>query len=560
MRYAVSVDGATPPTGKRYDRMITVRGKPAEDANVQFRADEVIAAIGRPLRREEEDWLDLLRAVHVADLACRRGKNEDWNREIVLALPMRDPSRVQAYVTLLQEIFGRMTHDRLEVHIEPDSDPRPGRFPRGETPAVEAVALLSGGLDSARAAVTILDRHTAPCFIASRSSSHVIAAQKAVVAALGAKYGRPVVTTGFKVEPRRTHPEFPLPESDLSQRGRTLLFAGVAATVAAARGIDTVTLGENGIMAINCPLTPGRAAGFSTHTAHPDVLALMGTLFGAVLGTPIRIDNPLLHKTKTEVVAELAAAGLADLIPRTHSCWIARQASHCGVCVPCIVRRFATEAAGVADVRYDNDCFDAPASPQDEKFAAIGDYLFFVANFDTLPDEELLFEYGELNVEGGAAARQPLFDTHRRWMGDVLRVARANRHSPPDYETRIRCVSHRRSCAGSSSTRAGSSRRRAWRWRPTSSHTAIPNACGWRRPGVPTSPTAAIPTSSGRHSRRGQSGAKIVRSAERWREVRSRCWTASSNGMGAMRTPRSTGFRGRATSPGKGTSSPCVAT
>lgn len=72
------------------------------------------------------------------------------------------------------------------------------------------------------------------------------------------------------------------------------------------------------------------------------------------------------------------------------------------------MRRFATEAAGVADVRYDNGCFEAPASPQDEKFAAIGDYLLFVTNFDTLPDEELLFEYGALNVEGGAAARQPL--------------------------------------------------------------------------------------------------------------------------------------------------------
>jgi hypothetical protein len=29
-------------------------------------------------------------------------------------------------------------------------------------------------------------------------------------------------------------------------------------------------------MAINCPLTMGRSGGFSTHTAHPDILALMG--------------------------------------------------------------------------------------------------------------------------------------------------------------------------------------------------------------------------------------------------------------------------------------------
>ena len=81
MRYAVSVDGAMPPTNYRYDRTIAVRCKPADAATVHFRADE-------------EDWLDLLRAVHVADLFCHRGKNEDWNRDIILALPLHDPSLV----------------------------------------------------------------------------------------------------------------------------------------------------------------------------------------------------------------------------------------------------------------------------------------------------------------------------------------------------------------------------------------------------------------------------------------------------------------------------------
>ena len=369
MRYAVAVDGATPPTGYRYDQMLAIRCKPTANPNVLFRADEVVAAIGRPLHQEEEDWLDLLRAVHVADLVCRRGKNEGWESghraRPADARPIARPSVPHAHSG---DLRADGTNHRLEIHVEPDGDPTPNRFPRQATPAIDAVALLSGGLDSARAALTVLEGHAYPCFISSLFSSHVRAAQKAVAEALGTKYGRAVGTTGFRVELKRNHPEIPLPESDLSQRGRTLLFAGVAATVAAARGIDTVTLGENGIMAMNCPLTPGRAAGFSTHTAHPDVLALMGTLFGAVLGAPIRLDNPLIHKTKTEVVAELAAAGLADLVPMTHSCWIARQASHRCCALPL---RLRDEVADVADVRYDNDCFDAPASPKDEKVAAI---------------------------------------------------------------------------------------------------------------------------------------------------------------------------------------------
>ena len=216
-----------------------------------------------------------------------------------------------------------------------------------------------------------------------------------------------VQTTTFRVDLKHQHPEVPLPISELSQRSRTLLFAGVAATLATARDIDTVTLGENGVMAINCPLTMGRLGGFSTHTAHPDILALMGNLFTQVLGKPVQIDNPLLYKTKTEVVADLVAANLGDLIPKTHSCWIARQARHCGVCVPCVVRRFAVEAAQAQDAVYEHDSFNDPSPRDDRKFASVGDYLLFARTIEGLSDEDLLLEFSELNIEGGPAMREP---------------------------------------------------------------------------------------------------------------------------------------------------------
>ena len=86
--------------------------------------------IGRPLRPEEEDWLDLLRAVHVADLVCHRGENEAWNRTITLGLPLRAPTLISQWLPLLQEIFGRMTHDHLDIHIRQDPAPGPSRFPK----------------------------------------------------------------------------------------------------------------------------------------------------------------------------------------------------------------------------------------------------------------------------------------------------------------------------------------------------------------------------------------------------------------------------------------------
>ena len=125
-RYAVTVDSASLPGGA-YDQTITVRCK--EGGNVNFVINEIIDAIGRPLRVEEEDWLDLLRAIHVADLVCHRGENEAWNRTITLALPLRNPDHLGQWLPLVQEIFGRMTHDHLDIHIHQTPDPGLNRFP-----------------------------------------------------------------------------------------------------------------------------------------------------------------------------------------------------------------------------------------------------------------------------------------------------------------------------------------------------------------------------------------------------------------------------------------------
>lgn len=426
MRYAVSVDSAAYPGG-RYDEVINVRYKVPSVGNVVFHCDDVVNAIGRPLKPEEDDWLDLLCAIHVADLLCKRGKNEEWNRHIVLSLPLRQPSYFQPLLPLIREVFGRLTQDVIDIRLEADNEPSGARFPteRLQTPP-DAVTLLSGGLDSAAASIRMTQSSSAPCFVSSRSAPHVIAAQRSVIESLKSPSIRGMSAAGFRVEVRHKSKKAPpLPKSDLSQRSRTLLFAGVAALIAGAHGITKVILGENGVMAINCPLTAGRDAGFSTHTAHPDVLSQMGRLFTSVLGRTIEVVNPLLFKTKADVVTEIAAAGLTNLILKTHSCWIARTADHCGICVPCLVRRFATEAAGVKDVSYKTDLFNATPPSGDDKFKNLGDYLLFATNMKSSTDDDLLLEFDELNVEGGIPIQARILGIHRQWANDVLKVAGA---------------------------------------------------------------------------------------------------------------------------------------
>lgn len=419
--YAIQVDGAPQTIAAGMRTLALLRYDPTP--NTEFTVREVVDAIGRSLIPVEDDWLDLLHCLHIADLVCRRGRNEDWHRDITISLPLRDPTRFQNALPLIQEIFGMMTFDRLQLEFSQHSSLPPARFPSKVRRAKpDAVALLSGGLDSAYAGAQLAKACKRPLFISSRSSSHVSGAQNAVVSRLkqlcpGAE------TVHFKSAPKHQHRTAPLPESDLSQRSRTLLYVGVASLIAASHSLSSVTIGENGIMAINCPLTLGRAAGFSTRTAHPDVLSKMEELFELVFQRELRIENPLLSLTKADVVKELVKLAGPAIIKKTHSCWIARQAKHCGHCVPCIVRRFATESAGVADVAYEDNLFSNPSRPVvNDAFANIADYLLFVRRLTSSSDEELLFDYPDLNIGDGDDAVGGVLKTHRKWAKQVGRV------------------------------------------------------------------------------------------------------------------------------------------
>src|SRR5207249_4220488 len=67
-------------------------------------------------------------------------------------------------------------------------------------------------------------------------------------------------------------------------------------------------------------------------------------------GKTFTVENPLLWKTKAEVVRLIADAGCGPLIKYTTSCtstWeMTKQYPHCGTCSQCIDRRFAVLAAG----------------------------------------------------------------------------------------------------------------------------------------------------------------------------------------------------------------------
>ena len=84
-------------------------------------------------------------------------------------------------------------------------------------------------------------------------------------------------------------------------------------------------------------------------TTHPKVVQLAGQAINLLLGRKITIKTPFENLTKAEVVA---ISPMKPAIKLTHSCITQRFGNHDGTCYGCVLRRLATTAADVPDVKY----------------------------------------------------------------------------------------------------------------------------------------------------------------------------------------------------------------
>jgi hypothetical protein len=164
-----------------------------------------------------------------------------------------------------------------------------------------------------------------------------------------------------------------------------------------------IYMAENGQMAIHLPLTNGRVGAFSTHTAHPKVIARSETLLGNILEVPLRIVNPYVYATKAEVTGTVVQA-LPESIVLSNSCWRSARLTegapkHCGACIPCYLRRIALEFHGPDPTAYARDPWSenvAKLPEQDDARRNLVDLAEFVVRFGSVDNEEILSEYPEL--------------------------------------------------------------------------------------------------------------------------------------------------------------------
>jgi 7-cyano-7-deazaguanine synthase in queuosine biosynthesis len=137
-------------------------------------------------------------------------------------------------------------------------------------------------------------------------------------------------------------------------RGFLYLLAG--AVIAHKLGSERIVVTECGPTMYQPKFSPLDSI---TMTTHPFVVRTAAQVASLLLHRELKVITPFENLTKAEVIAICPEK---QGLKHTHSCITQRFGTHDGTCYGCIIRRLATIAAGVEDVKYKkNPLSDAKA-------------------------------------------------------------------------------------------------------------------------------------------------------------------------------------------------------
>ncbi len=292
------------------------------------------------------DLLSIALSVVTADFAGLRGQSPDgWTREFELDVAVADPVFWNSQSTALAGTLSFLTTDRWRLQFH-DGGMLPAT-PREPVQLEEdCVVLLSGGIDSLVGAIDLVASGRKPFAV-----SQIVRGDADKQVEFAARIGK-----GLNHLQLNHNAHAPGVEES-SQRARSLIFItfGVLAATTLNRyhdgGVVPLYVCENGLIALNPPLTGGRLGSLSTRTAHPEFLSRLQLMLDAA-GLRVLIKNPYGVSTKGEMLSNCAdQAFLKAEAVRSTSCGRFQRFNYrqCGRCVPCQVRRAAFISWGEPD-------------------------------------------------------------------------------------------------------------------------------------------------------------------------------------------------------------------
>lgn len=284
------------------------------------------------------DFVQFCLSACAADLCCQRNSSADgWTRTIELTVALHEPLWWEPWKAHAESMLKVLTGDYWTLHFVGGGVAPPNGRP--QPLAHDSICLLSGGLDSLIGGIDLVSGGRRPAFV-SQLAHEDSDRQRRYAMLLGGGASHMQWSHGISFTGRR----------EPSTRGRSLAFYGfavMAASKIAGRPVQ-VFVPENGFICVNPPLVPGRVASLSTRTTHPLFIAkLQGLLDG--LGIGVKIELPYRFKTKGQMLRECANQTLLSTAASdSTSCGRFRtyNRTHCGRCVPCMIRRAAFLAWG----------------------------------------------------------------------------------------------------------------------------------------------------------------------------------------------------------------------
>lgn len=310
-----------------------------------------LARLKAPIDPVAFDFLSLSMAVTASDTFVNRDDAADgWARDIQLTVALVDPARWIPVLPLLTRALNFLSGDVWSIKFVGGGAPPPVFKVRTrlviDPKLCDCACLFSGGLDSAIGVLDLLKKGRNP-FLVSHAYTHDAQRQVKILKMLSGG----LVRFGAQANPRGSLEV----GNDVQMRTRSFNFLAMGVLAASAlvgpgNNRRTLFVPENGLIALNPPLTPRRIGALSTRTTHPHYLDLLQKVFDQV-GLLVDIENPYASKSKGEMLKDcLDQVRLRQIADTTVSCgkW-KRKRIQCGRCVPCLIRRAAYHGAGIKD-------------------------------------------------------------------------------------------------------------------------------------------------------------------------------------------------------------------
>ncbi len=293
--------------------------------------------------------------VYYADRKVLRNQTYDsWTRSFKVYMPVLEPDKWNNQKELLEQMLSFLSGDLWYFEFRKrELNPKELRVKKWSKKSTkkytpEAFCMLSGGLDSFIGAIDLLNQEKNIAFISHYGGGKgVIEYQNNV---------KSVIVDKFDLSDKQFFNFHAAPVDGIEDSTRTRSFMFFAHAIILASTLNKqikLYIPENGLISLNIPLTNTRLGTSSTRTTHPYYMNMLQRLLNN-LDIKVELENPYQFKTKGKMIVECNSPEFLKVnIAKTMSCSHPDQGrynrekypSHCGVCLPCVIRRAAIEKA-----------------------------------------------------------------------------------------------------------------------------------------------------------------------------------------------------------------------